>query len=77
MNKLGIIVPYRNRHEHLEQFKEHITSYLDSNSYDDYVVIVVEQDDANLLFLDGMLKSKTKDHFLIAEPHHRFDYEKK
>ena len=54
MNKLGIIVPYRNRHEHLEQFKEHITSYLDSNSYDDYVVIVVEQDDANL-FNRGML----------------------
>ena len=54
MNKLGIIVPYRNRFEHLQQFKEHITSYLDSNSYDDYVVIVVEQDDANL-FNRGML----------------------
>ena len=54
MNKLGIIVPYRNRHHHLNEFKKHIISYLDSNSYEDYVIIIVEQDNARL-FNRGML----------------------
>ena len=43
MKKLGIIVPYRNRHSHLTEFKKQITSYLDDNSYDNYVIIIVEQ----------------------------------
>jgi hypothetical protein len=54
MKKLGIIVPYRNRYEHLEQFKKSIVEYLNSNVYEDYVIIVVEQDDAQL-FNRGML----------------------
>jgi hypothetical protein len=54
MEKLGIIVPYRNRYEHLEKFKKSIVEYLDSNSYDNYVIIIVEQDDAKL-FNRGML----------------------
>ena len=54
MNKLGIIVPYRNRFEHLKKFKKSIIDYLDSNSYENYVVIIVEQDDARL-FNRGML----------------------
>ena len=48
MEKLGIIVPYRNRYEHLEKFKKSIVEYLDSNSYDNYVIIIVEQDNAKL-----------------------------
>lgn len=54
MHKLGIIVPYRNRFDHLEQFKKSIVDYLDSNSYENYVIIIVEQDDAKL-FNRGML----------------------
>jgi len=54
MKKLGIIVPYRNRYEHLEQFKKSIVEYLDSNTYENYVIIIVEQDDAQL-FNRGML----------------------
>ena len=54
MKKLGIIVPYRNRYEHLEKFKKSIVEYLDSNSYDNYVIIIVEQDNAKL-FNRGIL----------------------
>lgn len=54
MKKLGIIVPYRNRHSHLTEFKKQITSYLDDNSYDNYVIIIVEQYKVGL-FNRGML----------------------
>ena len=54
MKKLGIIVPYRNRYEHLEEFKKEIIEYLDSNCYDNYEIIIVNQDDARL-FNRGML----------------------
>ena len=54
MKKLGIIVPYRNRFEQLQEFKKSIVEYLDSNTYGDYVIIIVEQDDAKL-FNRGML----------------------
>lgn len=54
MKKLGIIVPYRNRYEHLQEFKKSIVDYLDLNSYENYVIIIVEQDDAKL-FNRGML----------------------
>jgi len=54
MHKLGIIVPYRNRLEHLEEFKKEIVNYLDNNCYDDYEIIIVNQDDARL-FNRGML----------------------
>jgi hypothetical protein len=53
-SKIGIIVPYRNRYTHLEQFKQHIVTYLDINGYDNYEIIIVEQDDAKL-FNRGML----------------------
>ena len=52
-DKLGIIVPYRNRYEHLEIFKDRITSYLSLRDID-YEIIIVEQDDAKL-FNRGML----------------------
>ena len=54
MHKLGIIVPYRNRFEHLQEFKKSITKYLNDTGYTNYVIIVVEQDDAKL-FNRGML----------------------
>lgn len=54
MKKLGIIVPFRNRYEHLLQFKRELTKYLNSKGYNDYVIIIVEQDDAKL-FNRGML----------------------
>jgi hypothetical protein len=53
MHKLGVIVPYRNRYEHLEIFKESITTYLGNRNID-FEIIVVEQDDAKL-FNRGML----------------------
>jgi len=53
MHKLGVIVPYRNRYEHLAEFKIHIVQYLKSNNID-FEIIIVEQDDAKL-FNRGML----------------------
>ena len=53
-SKIGIIVPYRNRFEHLEQFKQHIFAYLTTNGYDNYELIIIEQDNAKL-FNRGML----------------------
>lgn len=52
--KLGIIVPYRNRFEHLEVFKQSMVRYLDDNGYTNYTIIIVEQDNAKL-FNRGML----------------------
>ena len=53
MHKLGVIVPYRNRYEHLIQFEESITEYLKSKNIH-FKIIIVEQDDAKL-FNRGML----------------------
>lgn len=46
-NKLGVIVPYRNRYEHLLLFKTAITDYLKSKDIL-FELIIVEQDDAKL-----------------------------
>lgn len=46
-HKLGVIVPYRDRYDHLVKFKRSIINYLDLNEYN-YVLIIVEQDDAKL-----------------------------
>jgi hypothetical protein len=53
MHKLGVIVPYRNRYEHLQEFKSSIVAYLESKKID-FEIIIVEQDDAKL-FNRGML----------------------
>ena len=45
MNKLAVIVPYRDREEQLELFIEEITNYLDSTLDNEYVIIVSEQID--------------------------------
>jgi beta-1,4-galactosyltransferase 1 len=46
-NKIAVIVPYRDRYRQLLKFKEKIGEYLSENGID-YVLIVVEQDDAKL-----------------------------
>ena len=51
--KLGIIVPYRNRHSHLKQFLDKLPKYLDNRSYN-YQIIIVQQDNASA-FNRGML----------------------
>ena len=43
MNKLGIIIPYRDRPEHLKKFIPHINNFL--NNKLDYEILLVEQDD--------------------------------
>jgi hypothetical protein len=53
VKKLGIIVPYRNRYEHLEVFKEKIPAYF-KNLDIPYEIIIVHQDNAKL-FNRGML----------------------
>ena len=53
MHKLGVIVPYRNRYEHLQKFKKSIVKYLESKNID-FKIIIVEQDNAKL-FNRGML----------------------
>jgi hypothetical protein len=52
-HKLGVIVPYRNRYEHLQEFKKSIVEYLEFKNID-FKIIIVEQDDAKL-FNRGML----------------------
>lgn len=52
-HKLGVIVPYRNRYEHLQEFKKSIVEYLESKNID-FKIIIVEQDNAKL-FNRGML----------------------
>ena len=53
MDKLGVIVPYRNREEHLEEFKKKISDYLNKQGIP-FELIIVHQDDAKL-FNRGML----------------------
>ena len=53
MKKLGIVVPYRNRTEHLKEFKRRITRYFDRLEIQ-YEIIIVNQDEAKL-FNRGML----------------------
>ena len=53
MHKLGIIVPYRNRYEHLAKFHDHLKIYLDKKDIN-YTLIIVEQDNASA-FNRGML----------------------
>jgi len=45
MSKLGVIVPYRDRYNHLISFKNSITKYLNSKGIE-FELIVVEQDNA-------------------------------
>ena len=52
-HKLGVIVPYRLREEHIELFLQHITSYLTLNNIR-YEIIVINQDSAKQ-FNRGML----------------------
>jgi hypothetical protein len=52
-HKLGIIVPYRDREKHLEQFKKRMNRYL-KNLDIPYEIIIVHQDNAKL-FNRGML----------------------
>lgn len=47
MNKLGVIVPYRDRYEHLLEFRKSITDYLNTKEIP-FELIIVEQDDAKL-----------------------------
>ena len=44
--KLGVIVPYRDRYEHLQMFKQSIIPYLKDKGID-FELIVVEQDDSS------------------------------
>lgn len=45
LNKLGVIVPYRNRESHLIQFKESITKYLNDRAIPFELIIVEQLDD--------------------------------
>ena len=54
MAKLGIVVPYRDREEHLSRFITTITEHLEHNLIDDYEVFVVNQDN-DLPFNRGWL----------------------
>lgn len=47
MNKLGVIIPYRNRYDQLQRFKTNIKAYLESKGIP-YELITIEQDDAKI-----------------------------
>lgn len=53
MDKIGVIVPFRNRYEHLNQFKKSIVDCLKKSNIN-FELIIVQQDDAKL-FNRGML----------------------
>jgi hypothetical protein len=53
MKKLGVIVPYRNRPDHLKEFKRRIVRYLDRTEIP-YEIIIVNQDESKL-FNRGIL----------------------
>ena len=53
MHKLGVIVPFRNRYEHLDKFKSKIVEYLNKKNIQ-FELIILQQDDAKL-FNRGML----------------------
>ena len=53
MDKLGVIVPYRARWEHLQAFKKSISDYLTAKGID-FELIIIEQDHGKL-FNRGML----------------------
>jgi len=52
--KLCVLVPYRDRVNHLNVFKNEIPKYLDSQGID-YHICVIEQSDFNIKFNKGML----------------------
>ena len=43
-HKLGVIVPYREREEHLERFIEHFTEFMSGKKIN-YQIFVIEQYD--------------------------------
>jgi len=45
VNKLGIVVPYRDREEQLSRFKKHLTAFLKRTLTVPFTIIVVEQSD--------------------------------
>lgn len=53
MNKLGVIVPYRDRHEHLVTWTREVKHFLNSKNIN-YNIIIVEQDNSSA-FNRGML----------------------
>jgi hypothetical protein len=66
MNRLAIIVPYRDRQQHLDQFVPHMRAYFARDKLDkaiDYRVLVVEQE-RGLPFNRGALKNAG---FLLTE----------
>ena len=54
MAKLGIVVPYRDREEHLSRFIPSIKKHLKDINIDDYEIFVVNQDN-DLPFNRGWL----------------------
>lgn len=71
--KLCIIVPYRNRSSHLEQFIPYMTEYLENvNNITDYKICIVEQDDnqafnrAKLLNI-GFLENPNFDYYCFHD----------
>jgi hypothetical protein len=69
-NKLSIIVPYRNREEHLEIFLETIKEKINVTNYD---ILIVEQDNkkpfnrAKLLNIGFDLKKDVSDYFCFHD----------
>ena len=79
MKRLAIVVPYRNRQQHLDQFVPHMRAYFARDKTDrtiDYRVIIVEQEQGTP-FNRGALKNIG---FVLTEPHtdyicfHDIDY---
>jgi hypothetical protein len=79
MKRLAIVVPYRNRQQHLDQFVPHLRAYFARDMFAktiDYRVTIVEQEQGTP-FNRGALKNIG---FVLAEPHtdyicfHDIDY---
>jgi hypothetical protein len=72
MKKLCIVVPYRDREEHLNKFTPHMKKYMEKNEDVDYEIIIVEQADtkpfnrAKLLNI-GFLENRESDYFIFHD----------
>ena len=72
MKKLCIVVPYRDREEHLNKFTPHMKKYMEKNEDVDYKIIIVEQADtkpfnrAKLLNI-GFLENRESDYFIFHD----------
>mgnify|MGYP000138204090 CR=1 FL=1 len=65
MHKLGVIVPYRNRYEHLIEFKTHIVQYLKSTTD----IVLAIKNIKPLKIIENTIQESSKTHLVKSKRH--------